>query len=790
MKFYPLMLFVSLLLVTVQAVDAQDKPTLRLVPTFECCSVYVEGTTLGPEALKLEYRSSNQTNWEQAHALVNSDNDAVPRTSLVDLSPDTAYQVRILDQHGKLIVTDTFTTWSSQQHIAKTITLTAAEVATSGLHITDSGTAQGWVRYVGDGKTVLDVDMKANAAIHVDYAQYIILENLILKGGQRHGIHLDNSSNIIIRNCDISGYGRVGTQRFDLDGKYYDENNKAINWDSGINIDLSKRIVIEYNFIHDPRSTANSWFYSHPSGPNAIFLRTLGQVVIRYNNLIGSNQHRWNDVIEGYGNGKFDGGANCDSDIYGNYLAFGNDDGIELDGGQCNVRFWGNKIEGTLCGISTAANVRGPSFIYRNLVVNLGDERASAGSAVKNGGGDTYTHGISHFYNNTFYTRGSGIRAVGYGKDDNRSMFFGVSRNNLLALSSNGINDPHAPKPCDYDYDLFATPQETAGRYDIGRPMEQHAIMAPAQLRAPLAGDMRPTATSPAVHAGVLIPGFSTGFSSGDRPTIGCFQVDGSATVPGRDLPIEADRQQLDMTVFDSEQNAHAPQVTIHTDRLKAPIGYRIQKNSAFDWLEVTPQTGTFKPGQTQVLTVKVNKTLLPSHGLFPGVFIIKLDDARSLPITVYVKYAGPQFSFSRKAKDCEGADAFTPEAGDEKPVDGDGQGLWFCGQASRVLGTRCLTLNVNVPQSGDYYLHVRVNCPKPGGHHDSAYLSINDEPARQVGVAPGDYWHWVGITGKSQTVSLVKGNNRIRLYPREAIWIDEIQVNTLPLLVGENPQE
>lgn len=49
--------------------------------------------------------------------------------------------------------------------------------------------------------------------------------------------------------------------------------------------------------------------------------------------------------------------------MYENYLAFSQDDGLEMDGGQCNIRLYNNCIEQARVGISTAPNIKGPSYL-------------------------------------------------------------------------------------------------------------------------------------------------------------------------------------------------------------------------------------------------------------------------------------------------------------------------------------------------------------------------------------------------------------------------------------------
>ncbi|MGE3780771.1 MAG: right-handed parallel beta-helix repeat-containing protein, partial [Pirellulaceae bacterium] len=421
-----------------------------------------------------------------------------------------------------------FTTWTEDVPVAKTIRLESRIVPGRPLRIDPGGSPDGWVRYDGGGGLAVDAQQSAVAAVTIENAPYVLLDEVTVRGGQRHGIHVVDSHHVRIRRCDIAGFGRVGRQDLTKDGKYYDEQGRAINNDAGVCIERSGQVVVERCYIHDPRNHANSWFYSHPAGPNAIYLRNVpGQLVVRYNDLVGSNLHRWNDVIEASGNGEVDGGFHCDSDIYGNYLAFANDDAIELDGGQCNVRFYGNHCEGTLCGVSTAANRRGPSYVIGNVICELGDERGRAGAGTKNGGGTTYSQGTTFFYHNTFFTAGDGIAAVGFGNDRNRGMFLGVSRNNVFAVSGDGIRDPYAPAPCDYDYDLFATPWESSGTLAVGRAVESHALATAARFVDAASGIFRPRPDSPARGTGVQLAGMSV-FQSGNAVDRGALSVSGS----------------------------------------------------------------------------------------------------------------------------------------------------------------------------------------------------------------------------------------------------------------------
>ena len=762
----------------------QAAPVLRTVPTFENCGVYLEGAEgVAPAEVKVTYRQAGSEAWLEGHALTNSADDPVPRGSIFGLTENSAYEVRAVSTAGQTLAQTTVTTWSEKVPIAKTINLKEVNPSGGPFLIDESGTAEGWVRYLGSPGYVVDGKELDEEALLIENAKYVIVENLTVRGGQRHGIQIRNSQDIRIHNCDIAGYGRVGVQDLARKGQFYlPGETKSINWDAGVYLDLAGRTVIEQCYIHDPRGRANSWFYSHPAGPNAIFVRSTGEVVVRYNDLVGSESHRWNDVIESYGNGKIDGGFYKDSDIYGNFLAFPNDDCIELDGGQRNVRFYNNKLEGGLCGISTAPNVNGPSYLINNLVVNLGDERGIGSAGVKNGGGDTSSKGTTYFYHNVFHTFGRGITGVGFGNDKNREMFLGISRNNILAVSADGISDPWAPPVCDYDYDLFTTAFGGKGGYGVARAVEANGILDDARFVSAATGDFALKPGSPALGSGQLVPGLSS-WESAAKVDRGLAPVKGGAFVmPRRPGGLSADKYQLMLT-----QTGDAPaqaQFTVTAGALPAPCKFRVLKNETADWLQVTPSEGSLEAGASLAFNTSMAAGKAKS-GLLLGALIVKLETGESLPITVYGRYSPARIRLALEAETADGAQDLPVDTNQEasghkfvKLVDEQS------GKTGK--GAKLLTFKPEIPKAGDYFLYARVLCPPPGGLHDSMFLSINGTAPSNCALPGRPTWTWAALSTGGSFLSLKAGANEIKLIPREEVWVDSIYLSDSPFFPGD----
>lgn len=755
---------------------------LRTVPTFENCSLYLEGSTLTPEQVQVRYREQGAAAWSTGHPLVASAGDPTPRGSLFGLRQATTYEVECRDSTEAVITAATVTTWSDDVPIARTVRLEDLGVKGGPVLIDQGGTAEGWIRYVADPGYVTEGGERDAEAILVQSTAFVILDGLTVRGGRRHGIRVTDSHDVRIRNCDIAGFGRLGIQDLEKGGKYYDSAGNVINFDAGISVDGSGRLVVERCWIHDPRNHANSWHYSHPAGSTAMFLRSKGELVIRWNDFIGSDAHRWNDVIEGYGNGKPGGGPNRDSDIHGNYLAYANDDGIELDGEQCNVRFYGNVVQGVLCGISTAPNLRGPSWIFANLVANLGDERGYSSAATKNGGGTTYSQGHSFFYHNTFFGEGNGLANVGFGKDPDRGMFRATARNNLFALTGNGILDKYLPPGNSYDHDLFALPWGAAGTMDVAGAVEANGIFAPAGLTDPLAGDFSLSATSAARGAGTDIPGFA--FLSND---IGASATGGQLPWRPEHLTAQPATVRFHGAVAAAvatpvEVTIHAPDGTAHQTKAQP---YTVRINDACGWLRVEPASGTFDPAQPLRLRVTLDPSIMDQRGLGLGAFIVHLASGVNVPVTVLAQVAATDFHCAAEVEDLAGASAFM--VGEDAGASGGRYLVFGNDDGSRKLGTKMLTLPIDIPESGWYAISFRLRCPPPIPNHDSLYVGIDDLALEPAPIAGGQSWQWVNRTGPTgMRVELTKGTHLLRLAPRETLDLDAVQVLACPLPLTE----
>lgn len=572
------------------------------VATFAAIGIGVEfsGGLSSQTTGRVRYRPEGDTLWREGPGLVPCIAERQLRGSLFGLTPDTAYEIecQLVDpavQTAAPLVLHA-RTWQEQVPIAETRVLPAPD---SGgvVKIDARGKPDAWILYrpAAEGPVEIAAAAKGEQALLITNAAYVIVEGVVLRGGRRDAVRVAKSQHVRIRHCDIAGWGDPGTAKEGLEnGRFVDAAGRVINYHAGVRIcEGSSQVVVEHCFIHSPRGTANSWAYGHPAGPQGVILdRTGGNNVVRYNDLIGSETHWWNDAIESIANGEVSGGPYRDTDIYGNVLAFSNDDGTELDGGQINVRYWHNWIAWALCGISCAPNRSGPSYVFRNVVATLGEERESTGSAFKMGGA-ALSPGLSVIAHNTIFGPGGGLRSVGYGNGPDRGAYVAMSRNNLFAGSGhqdllNISNDPRN----DFDYDLTSR-----GGVRLATGGETHAVTAAPTFVAAAQGDYRLADGSPGIDQGCPLPCLNDDFA-GRAPDMGAFES-------GQGGPDFAPRPHA-LSVLPLRATAAAPPTggqSSATVQLVAPptVGktWRAVPNSP--WLSCTPARGATSGEPTPV---------------------------------------------------------------------------------------------------------------------------------------------------------------------------------------------
>ena len=391
---------------------------LRCRPTFVSCGVCF-GAATPVEGLKLEYRVKDGA-WTSVEDFPYFSETKDYRGSICDLAEDTEYEVRV---GGK---TAAFRTWRSEVPVARTVELDPA--GPFPVRLTEKGSPEGWIRYTFRGGAV--VNPTVTNTIEVDGAEYVLIENVKFTGGKgRHAVDLLNGRQVRVRNCEFAHWGRDYEVRYDglgrpfvpnagdvrifrnANGGYSIKGSGQINMDGAIQLERGmSETVIERCWFHDCRIHANSWYYSHPEGGEAITCYSpRHSTVIRWNDMTGSDYHRWNDAVESGGNFNEEGGLNRDADVYGNFMIFANDDCIELDGGQQNMRCFDNRFEAALCGVSIQGCMDSPVYLCRNGFFGMCEQFGAAGQTIKTGGG---AHGDEPFAlvkGNLLWGAGSGI---------------------------------------------------------------------------------------------------------------------------------------------------------------------------------------------------------------------------------------------------------------------------------------------------------------------------------------------------------------------------------------------
>ncbi len=424
----------------------------RAVATFESMSLYWRpGESAEARDCQVRYRPLGAEDWRAGYPLWYDDRNAECRGSLVMLTPDTEFEIELLAPASNALARLRARTWSEIFPIGQTIYL--PENSDETLVIEQSGRPDGYLLVAPRPGATATIDAAGRADSNILIkGSYVIVRGLRLKNAGRNAIVLDKDiSDIVIEENDISGWGAVGA-----DG-WARKSDSAIFSGRGDDASLV-RVIIQRNKIYNPRSDSNAWDEyrrksnsKHPGGPQGISLwNTDGNHVIRYNEIYSDEAHKFNDCIGAGSNFSDRGFPNRDTDIYGNKLSYCWDDAIESEGGNANVRIWGNYIDNSFMMVSVAATETGPIYIWRNVAdrsrlsatremanakrgVFLKSQSKFAGKEDESGNKRFFGKGRIFVFHNTLVQRDGENYGVYSGLSDLSGMLTNVtSRNNIL----------------------------------------------------------------------------------------------------------------------------------------------------------------------------------------------------------------------------------------------------------------------------------------------------------------------------------------------------------------------
>lgn len=535
-RFLPL---IMLLVLSLPVRAAETNP--YTVPTFECLGLYFKVDSENPGECAVRYRAGGESRWRERMPLWFDSRNREFRGSLVGLNPGTEYEI-VLTVGGRETAFSAATRPDSFP-VGK-VTYLDNGVTDRTLVVTESGSPGAWHLIVpaGEGKTVIDGEKVVEFNVVID-ADYVVLRGLALKGAEKDAIRIRKGRHdIVIEDCHITNWGR-GDRRV-----------AWLGWgDSGINAEEGTAgLVIQRNRIDHPTGWTNDWDTGHPAGPQGITLwNSRGGNIIRYNEIVTTEEHGFNDAIGGGSNYSFEGSPNRDSDIYGNLIEGVWDDAIESEGANMNVRIWGNYIARTYTHIATASTSYGPLYIFRNV---FGESRRTrkdptGGPMIKMGERDPYIGGRRWVFHNTALQPRGAFSAFSTHPPTNT-----VSRNNIFDCPGPLTYLRRGDPPADLDHDLFTG-------IDMGQGFQRNAIRTrPAYVPSTgLEFFLAPTTTmirwgrtevtiegrtwqitdkmveidNPAIDAGVRLPGFNDDFS-GKGPDLGAFERGRPPLVFGR----------------------------------------------------------------------------------------------------------------------------------------------------------------------------------------------------------------------------------------------------------------
>jgi hypothetical protein len=227
------------------------------------------------------------------------------------------------------------------------------------------------------------------------------------------------------------------------------------------------------------------------------------------------------------------GGPTEDLDFHSNWLEGCGDDGIETDGVGSNCRIYFNSFQSFLTGVSIAPCARGPTYIFRNLLVGWRPAAEFDGYPFKFNVGSTLPIEWVYLYHNTCATDVPGQDGFLFKQYSNWTNV--VSRNNNFAGTRYALESWSTENPVDFDFDnLYSSDPGLAiawagARYDsvagfaLATGQERHGRSVAPGFVSPATRDYYLRPDSDLIDQGVVIPGINDDYLGG-APDLGAFE--------------------------------------------------------------------------------------------------------------------------------------------------------------------------------------------------------------------------------------------------------------------------
>ncbi len=291
-----------------------------------------------------------------------------------------------------------------------------------------------------DDVVVIDGECQRTNGIAITSSD-VVVEGITVKKSIEAGVHIGSgAANVTLDRMRIQDYNCEEAQNQSLAGIAVRYSGPGVTI---TNSEITRRVELPGS----PYGFGNGiWFKSDNTDPSG------GEHYIADNTIIGGF-----DGIGGETEGDLHGSFDKDTIIEGNIISDCWDDGVQVEGGNAEVRVRYNRITGCAIGIALAPNLKGPLYIENNKILDLEPGFYGDATAFKLGRGDDQA--IAYLTSNTVISDGDGIKQ---GEEGLPKL---IARGNIIEISGYVLAtvDP-LPAGSLFDENCFWTTDD-AGRF-------------------------------------------------------------------------------------------------------------------------------------------------------------------------------------------------------------------------------------------------------------------------------------------------------------------------------------